>query len=129
MAENTDAARDALIARAQERAEGSVPEEWGEVLELEENGGTFIGRYVSTALDERWDPPRTVYLFLDEEGAPCYMPRRYRLETEMSRVERGASVAIYRGPDVETKSGNTVYTYGVESEPSAEPLPAEDVPF
>jgi hypothetical protein len=123
--------RDELIARARERSEGSIaPEEWGELLELDEDGGSFVGRYVGQAVDERWDPPRTVYLFIDEQDAPCYMPTRFRLEQEMSRVAVGETVAVYRGPDVETKAGNTVHTYGVESEPAAEPqAPEGDFPY
>jgi hypothetical protein len=127
--------RNELIRRAQERSEGAVaPEEWGEIVELEEDGGVFVGRYLGSALDERWDPPRTLYLLLGEDGARGYMPARFRLEQEMGRVSVGETVAMYRGPDVETKSGNTVHTYGVESEPNKEPLPEaaapdSDLPF
>jgi hypothetical protein len=123
---STRASRDELIAKAQERAEGSVlPDDWGTILELDEGGGTFVGRYVAETIDERWDPPRKVYLFVDEQGSRCYMPGRFRLEQEMSRVEPGATVAIYRGPDAETKAGNTVHTYGVVSTGSD----ADDLPF
>jgi hypothetical protein len=127
--------RDELIRRAQERSEGAVaPEGWGEIIELEEDGGAFVGRYLGSALDERWDPARTVYRFLGEDGARGYMPARFRLEQEMGRVTLGDTVAIYRGPDVETRSGNTVHTYGVESEPNQRPLPDavapdDDLPF
>jgi hypothetical protein len=118
--------RDELIARARERSEGSVaPEDWGELLELDEDGGSFVGRYVGEAVDDRWEPARTVYLFIDERDAPCYMPARFRLEQEMARVTPGETVAIYRGPDAETKTGNTVHTYGVESEPTSETAAAE----
>jgi hypothetical protein len=120
--------REDLIERARERSEGSVaPEDWGELLELDEDGGSFVGRYVGEAIDERWEPARTVYLFIDEQDAPCYMPARFRLEQEMARVSSGETVAIYRGPDAETRTGNTVHTYGVESEPASTPAqPTED---
>jgi hypothetical protein len=124
--------REDLLGRARERAEGaSVPETWGTLLELEEDGGSFVGRYLGDAVDERWDPPRRVFLFTDEEGEACYMPSRYRLEQEIGRVEPGATVAIYRGEDYTTKDGRSGHSYGVETASGEAGSSADDsdIPF
>ena len=119
-------ARDDLAARARERAQGSaVPEAWGKLVEIPEDGD-FVGRYVADASDERWDPPRPVFLFVDADGGRCWIPGRYRLVQEMQRVKlgRGADIAIFRDFDIETKNG-AMHVYGVEAEPNDAPLPGE----
>jgi hypothetical protein len=111
---------------ARERAQGSaVPEHWGKLLEIPEDGD-FVGRYVAETSDERWDPPRPVFLLVDADGGRCWIPGRYRLVQEMQRVQpdRGADVAIFRDFDIETKNG-TMHVYGVEAEPNDAPLPGE----
>jgi hypothetical protein len=118
--------RDDLAARARERAQGSaVPDDWGKLLEIPEEGD-FVGRYVADASDERWDPPRPVFLLVDSDGERCWIPGRYRLVQEMERAKpgRGADVAIFRDADIETKNG-TMHVYGVEAEPNDTPLPGE----
>jgi hypothetical protein len=115
---------DDLAARAKERAQGSaVPADWGSLLEIPE-GGDFVGRYVADTSDERWDPPRPVFLLVDADGGRCWIPGRYRLVQEMERVKpgRGADIAIFRDFDIETKSG-TMHVYGVEAEPNDALLP------
>ena len=77
---------DDLIARAKAASEGVViPENWGEVVELEEGGGTFVGRYRGREEDTRGNP---VYLFWDEDDDP-----RFLLERVAARAGDGA-----RGP-------------------------------
>lgn len=120
-------ARDDLAARARERAQGSgTPEHWGRLLEIEENAD-FVGRYVADASDERWDPPRPVFLLVDADGGRCWIPGRFRLVQEMERVKpgRGDDIAIFRSFDVETKSGTTMHVYGVEAVSNDTPLPGE----
>jgi hypothetical protein len=130
--------RDDLAARARERAHGSaVPEDWGKLVEIPEDDD-FVGRYVTDTSDERWDPPRPVFLLVDADGGRCWIPGRYRLVQEMERVKpgRGADIAIFRDFDIETKNG-TMHVYGVEAEPNDAPLPGEssqlgddeDMPF
>jgi hypothetical protein len=136
---------DDLAARARERARENevppVPEDWGKLLEIPEDGD-FVGRYLADTSDERWDPPRPVFLLVDSEGERCWIPGRYRLVQEMQRVKpgRGADIAVFRDFDIETKNG-TMHVYGVEAEPNDAPLsgdPAgkpdqlgddEDMPF
>jgi hypothetical protein len=117
---------DDLAARAKERAQGSaVPEDWGKLLEIPEDG-VFVGRYVADASDERWDPPRPVFLLVDADGGRCWIPGRFRLVQEMQRVKpgRGADIAIFRDFDIDTKNG-TMHVYGVEAELNDAPLPGE----
>jgi hypothetical protein len=118
---------DDLLARAKEHAQGSaVPEDWGELLEIPE-GGDFVGRYIADTSDERWDPPRPVFLLVSADGERVWIPGRYRLVQEMERVKpsRGDDIAIFRDFDTQSKSGNTVHVYGVEAEPNDAPLPGE----
>ena len=120
--------RDDLAARARERAQGSaVPEDWGNLLEIPEEGD-FVGRFVTDTTDERWDLPRPVFLLVDSDGGRCWIPGRYRLLQEIERVKpgRGADIAIFRDFDIETKNG-AMHVYGVAAEPNDAPLPGEPV--
>jgi hypothetical protein len=128
--------QDDLIGHARDRAESSgTPSEWGDPLVLEEDGGSFVGRYRGRSLDHTYDPPRDVFLLWDEDGVPCYMRGRIRLVQEFDRAapEVGDRVAIYRGVDYVTQAGNSGHAYGLESEPCSDPLPAaaaeSDIPF
>lgn len=114
-----------LLGQAQQRSEGATADpSWGELLELDEHGGSFTGRYRGEALDERFAPPRRVFLLVTEQGEAVYMPARFRLEQEMEAVSPGDSIAIWRGADYETKAGNLGHSYGVASEPDDAPLPS-----
>jgi hypothetical protein len=117
---------DDLLARAKAHSEsaGAADPSWGEAIELEEDGGTFVGRFRGQAEDARGKP---IYLYWDEDAEPRFMWHRYRLEQEMLRVKPavGDRVALYRGPDYPTKDGNFGHAIGVETEPCADPLPAD----
>jgi hypothetical protein len=126
-------AKDEMIRRAKERAqelaeEFEIPDSWGELLEIDELG-EFFGRFRGRDVDRRWDPAREVFLFVDEQRAPCWMRWYYRLDQELAEVAVGDLVAIYRGADESftTKGGEerTAYTFAVVSEPSPDPLPEE----
>lgn len=125
-------ARDDLAARARERARENdvqpVPEYWGYMVEIPEEG-VFVGRYVADTSDERWDPARPVFLLVDTDGGRCWIPGRYRLVQEIERVKpgRGDDIAIFRDFDVQSKAGNAVHVYGVEAEPNDAPLPGDPV--
>jgi hypothetical protein len=109
--------------------EFEVPESWGALIEIDEDG-EFFGRYRGRDTDKRWEPARQVFLFVDEHVAPCWMRWYSRLDQEMSQVTIGSYVAIYRSEDESftTKGGEerTVYTFAVVSEPCSDPLPDED---
>jgi hypothetical protein len=118
-----------LLRQAQQRSEGaSADPSWGELLELEEDGGSFVGRFRGEALDERFDPPRKIFLFLSEEGEAVYMPGRFRLEQEMEGVAVGDDVGVFRGPNYTTAAGNEGHSYGVASQSNEEPLPEPSLP-
>jgi hypothetical protein len=127
--------KEELFERAKAASENQgVGDDWGEQIELEEGGGYFEGRYRG----ETTDPvnvggdgqPRRVYLFWDEDNHPRYMRDRTKLSQEIDRVNPnvGDVVAIYRAANTITGSGNTMHIYGVMSEPSDAPLPAESIP-
>jgi hypothetical protein len=127
--------RDEMLQAAKQRAgeldEGfEIPAHWGELLELDEDGGEFFGRYLGKDVDKSKDPPREVFLFLDENGERCWSRYYFRLGQEMADVGIGDLVAIYRGADVPftTKSGEerTTYRFAVVSQPCADPLPGDD---
>jgi hypothetical protein len=127
--------RDEMLLAAKQRVaelgEGfEIPPHWGELLELDEDGGEFFGRYLGKDVDKSKDPAREVFLFLDEDGERCWSRYYFRLGQEMAEVGIGDLVAIYRGADeaFTTKSGEerTAYTFAVVSRPCADPLPDDE---
>jgi hypothetical protein len=128
--------RDELIARARERAESPpTPEEWGYRIRLDPDE-VFVGRYGGETIDEDNDN-RRIFLFWDEDGEECFSRTYAALAREIDRVRPGLGdrVVIARGPDYQGAQG-TGYSFGVESEPSDEPLPGaapgaedDDIPF
>ncbi|MGH3085098.1 MAG: hypothetical protein ACRDNP_13810 [Gaiellaceae bacterium] len=77
-----------LIARAKASSEGFVvPETWGEVVELEEDGGVFVGRYRGQETDTRSE---SIYLFWGEDDEPRFFWHAYRLKQGMEAREPGA---------------------------------------
>lgn len=119
-----------LLERAKQASLGGqqTSEDWGEPVELEEDGGSFYGRFRGEAMDTLND--RRVFLFWDEQGHRRYMRSRFRLVQEFDRLQPqvGDAVAIYRGRDYTTVAGNSGHAYGVDAEPSDEPLPTEPLP-
>jgi hypothetical protein len=121
--------RDALVARAKERAEASpVPDEWGYRIALEE-GDSFVGRWLGETTDEQHDN-RRVFVFLDEEGERCFSRYYAALGREIDRAQPdvGATIVVYRGSDYASKQG-TGYAFGVEVESNDAPLPDDEIPF
>jgi hypothetical protein len=115
-----------LIARAQARAEARpVPEEWGAFIE-HVAGETFVGRWRGETVDADREN-RRIFLLWDEDGEERFSRSYAALEREIDRVRPvlGCTIAIHRGDDYTTKSGTTGYAFGVETEPSDEPLPGE----
>lgn len=132
---STRSSRDQMLQAAKQRAgeldEGfEMPAHWGELLELEEDGGEFFGRYLGKDVDKSKDPAREVFLFVDEDSVRRWSRYYFRLGQEMADVGIGDLVAIYRGEDVPftTKSGEerTTYTFAVVSEPCPDPLPEDE---
>lgn len=132
--------RDDLLARARESSEGAVvPADWGEVVELEEDGGEFYGRYRGTAADPAFKS--AVVLLWDEDGGERFMWTNVRLDRELERESPaiGATIAIFRGPNYETKHDRaeggepTGLGLGVACEQNDAPLPGaddgDDIPF
>jgi hypothetical protein len=125
---------DDLIARAKASSEGFVvPDNWGEVVELEEGGGVFVGRFRGTDTDSRGD---TVVLAWDEDGAERFFWPAYRLTQGIERAAPtiGDTICVYRGDNYQTRYDDPGETsglaYGVETEPCSDPLPDDDgVPF
>jgi hypothetical protein len=133
-------AREALLARAKESSEGAVvPAEWGEVVELEEDCGEFFGRYRGTAADSAFKS--AVILLWDEDNAERFIWTCARLDKELERVSPaiGATIAIFRGPNYESKHDKaegrepTGLGYGVACESNDAPIPGADaddgIPF
>jgi hypothetical protein len=119
-----------LIARAKANTEGVVvPESWGEVVELEEDVGIFIGRFRGQDTDNRGNP---VFLFWDEDHSLRFLWPAYRLTQEMEKAQPnlGDTVCIARGANYKTRfdeAGDaTGKAYGVSVEPNDEPLPGRD---
>ena len=123
-----------MLEAAKQRAseldeEFETPAHWGRLLELDEDGGEFFGRYLGKDTDKSKDPAREVFLFLGEDGERCWSRYYYGLGQEMADVGIGDEVAIYRGEDVAfTKGGEerTKYTFAVASQPCADPLPDDE---
>jgi hypothetical protein len=133
-------AKDALLSRAKERAEGSpLPDTWGYRVALEE-GDFFYGRWRGETVDELNSDdngkPRRIFLLWDEDEQLCFSRFYTALAREIDRAkpELGCSIAIYRGDDYVGQKG-TGFTFGVVTEPSEKPLPGgepaadDDVPF
>jgi hypothetical protein len=100
----------ALLAEAEARLDDSgVPEHFGEE-ETPAEGETYTGRYRGEDLDRAFDPPRTVYLLADLDGTRRFIRARTVLERQMREAAPavGDYVAIVRGQDGETRSGNTL---------------------
>ena len=126
MDENFDYSK--LVADAEARLDDQgVPAHFGAELVLAE-GETFRGRFRGQDVDRAFDPPRVVYLLVDEDGTPRFMRSRTKLDQQMlsSEAAKGDLIAIVRGQDTETKQGNTLHMYGVGIEPCSDPLPGED---
>ncbi len=86
-----------------------------------------MGRWRGETVDEENDN-RRVFLLWDGDGALCFSRSYAALEREIDRLkpwEVGDSVAIYRGVDYVGEKG-TGYSFGVEKEPSTDPLPDGD---
>ena len=118
---------DDLIDRAKASSEGFVvPDGWGEVVELEEGGGVFVGRFRGQEEDSRGEP---IYLFWDTQGEPRFFWSSYRFKQGMERENPsvGDTVAIVRDANYETRYDDpgeaTGLAYGVASESNKEPLP------
>lgn len=130
-----------LHVRAKSAAESSggvVAEFWGELIEIEV-GGDFSGRYRGHDEGGR----SGAHLFWDDEGEERFIWGSYRLDQEFEREQPavGAQVVIYRSSNYKTrfdKEGEaTGLSYGIATEPSADPLPGnpassatdEGIPF
>lgn len=116
-----------LVARAKAASEGFVvPASWGEVVELEEGGGVFVGRYRGQEEDARGKP---VYLFWDEANEPRFFWHAYRLEQGMVREDPslGDTVCVFRDENYTTRFDDegeaSGIAYGVAVEPNDAPLP------
>lgn len=113
---------DDLLRDAEAALDAETPADWGELLELEE-GEHFLGRYVGERVDGKYDPPRIVYLLLDQDYRPRYIRSRTVLTREMVAAHPSAGdwVAIVRGQDGTTRNGHEFHRYSVRAKPSAEP--------
>jgi hypothetical protein len=110
-----------------------APPDWGEQLETSEESGVRL-RWRGETVDEnrldKNDNPRRVFLFWTLDGERVYAPDWYRLVQEIDRLTKeglqvGDEIALWRGLDYETKSGNSGYTIGLDRKPCPDPLPEE----
>jgi hypothetical protein len=130
---------DDLIARAKAASEGAVlPDEWGKLIELLEDGDAFVGRYRGT--DSADGFKSSAYLFWDEDDELRFLWSCYRLDQEFERepASLGDTVAIFRGQNYWTRFDDageaTGLSYGIAVEKNAAPLPVRpepdgDIPF
>jgi hypothetical protein len=115
----------ALLAEAEANLDDQgVPDHFGTELTLAE-GESWSGRYRGEDEDRAFDPPRGVYLLADPDGTSYFLRRRAMLERQMRDAEPavGDYLAVVRGADSSTKTGNTLQTWGVSSRPCPDPLP------
>jgi hypothetical protein len=122
--------RDDLVARAQERAEAPpTPAEWGYRVALNESE-SFTARWRGETTDPDNDD-RRVFLFWDDAGEPCFHRYYAALGREVDRVNPkvGDIIAIFRGDNYKSQFDDpgeeTGQSYGLEAEPSSDPLPGE----
>ena len=127
---------DDLIARAKAASEGFVvPETWGEVVEIEEGGGVFVGRFRGQETT-----PRRAHLPVLGRG------RRAALLLELVSAQAGDgarparvgdTVCVYRDAELRDEYDDpgeaSGIAYGVAVEPNDAPLPeaaaVDEVPF
>jgi hypothetical protein len=128
------AGRGDLIGRARAASEGgAVPEEWGELIELEV-GDHFVGRH--RGHDD--GGKSGAWLAWDEDGAERFVRGCYRLDQEYAKAEPtiGDDIAIFRGPNYKTRfdddGGASGLGYGLAVERNDAPLPEasdDGIPF
>jgi hypothetical protein len=117
---------DDLLSRAKADAGGfTVPDHWGEVVELEP-GESFVGRFRGREKDSRGNP---VYLAWNADDARVFFWPAYRLDQGMQRERPavGATICVVRDSNYATKFDSpdepTGKAIGVASEPNDAPLP------